>query len=89
MSVSTQPIIDNICYRFAQLDANSRQEVLERIRKMDNECENPPPKLEAERRVCISDLWGVGAEMWRAAGGADEYIRKERESWEGREAAWS
>jgi len=45
MSVSTQPIIESICYRFAQLDANSRQEVLERIRK---------------------------------AGGADEYIRKER-----------
>ena len=88
MSVSPQPIIESICYRFAQLDANSRQEVLERIKKMDKKHEishNP----EAERQVRISDLWGVGAEMWREAGGADEYIRKERESWEGREAAWS
>ena len=88
MSVSTQPIIESICYRFAQLDANSRQEVLERIRKMDKEHEISP-NPEAERRVRITDLRGVGAEMWRAAGGADEYIRKERESWEGREAAWS
>ena len=89
MSVSTQPIIESICYRFAQLDANSRQEVLERIKKMDKEHDISPPKLEAERRICVYDLRGVGAEMWREAGGADEYIRKERESWEGREAAWS
>ena len=88
MSVSPQPIIESICYRFAQLDANSRQEVLERIRKLDNEHKVSSPELDveppdAERRVRISDLWGVGAEMWREAGGADEYIRKERESWEG------
>jgi hypothetical protein len=29
----------------------------------------------------ISDLWGVGAEMWQSEN-VNEYIRKERDSWD-------
>jgi hypothetical protein len=87
MSVSTLSAVESICLSIAQLDTVSRQEVFKRIEQMRNE--TPPPSPGTDKKVRISDLWGVGAEMWREAGGADEYIRKERESWEGREATWS
>ena len=45
------------------------------------------PKPDTEKRVRITDLWGSGAGLWPE--GADEFIRKERESWEEREAAWN
>ena len=92
MSVSAQSTIESICFRIAQLDPASRQELFDRVEAMKIESEKnggevsfPKPK----GTFRISDLWGVGAELWRAEGGADEYIRKERESWEERELAWT
>ena len=78
MSAHTQSVIENICFRIAQLDAISRQEVFERIEKMKIESVSTPP--ETKKTVRISDLWGVGAEIWRDED-VNEYIRKERESW--------
>jgi hypothetical protein len=79
MSVSTQLVVENICFKIAQLDAISRQEVFERIEKM--KIENETPKPVNPSRIRISDLRGVGAELWRDES-VDEYIRKERESWD-------
>jgi len=79
MSAHTQSVIENICFRIAQLDAVSRQEVFERIEKMKRESVSPPP--ETKKTVRISDFWGVGAEIWRDED-VNEYIRKERDSWD-------
>jgi hypothetical protein len=79
MSVSTQSVVENICFTIAQLDAISRREVFERVEKMKIEDETPKP--DSRHKVRISDLWGVGAELWRDES-VDEYIRKERESWD-------
>ena len=79
MSSSTQSVIENICFRIAQLDAISRQEIFERIEKMKNERASTPP--ETRKTVGFSDLCGVGAEIWRDED-VNEYIRKERESWD-------
>jgi len=83
MSAHTQSVIENICLRIAQLDAISRQEVFERIEKMKSdhmESESVSTSPETKKTVRISDLWGVGAEIWRDED-VNEYIRKERESW--------
>ena len=83
MSAYTQSVIENICFRIAQLDAVSRQEVFERIEKMKDEDvkkEDVSPPPETKKTVRFSDLCGVGAEIWRDED-VNEYIRKERESW--------
>ena len=79
MSATPQSVIENICFRIAQLDAISRQEVFERIEKMKIENVSTPP--ETKKTVRISDFWGVGAEIWRDED-VNEYIRKERDSWD-------
>jgi len=81
MPVSTQRTVDNICFRIAKLDAIGRQEIFERVERMKTEREVPPQKLDSEDTFCISDLWGVGAELWRDES-VNEYIRKERDSWD-------
>ena len=90
MSAYSQWLVENICSRISELDATSRQQVFERVEAMKNEDGkngNSPPEPKAERRLCVYDLRGSGAGLWSE--GADEFIRKERESWEEREAAWS
>ena len=84
MSAHSQSVIENICFRIAQLDAVSRKEVFERIEKMKSdhiksESVSAPP--ETKKTVRISDFWGVGAEIWRDED-VNEYIRKERDSWD-------
>ena len=81
MSVATRSAVENICLRIAQLDANSRQEIFERIEKMKTKQEISTPKLDGGNAFRISDLWGVGAEIWRDEN-VNEYIRKERDSWD-------
>ena len=80
MSAHTQSVIENICFRIAQLDAISRQEVFERIEKMKSESASTTPP-ETKKTVRISDFWGVGAEIWRDED-INEYIRKERDLWD-------
>ena len=78
MSISTHNTVDNICFQIAQLDAIGQQKVFERIEKLKIE------KLEPEKdegTFRISDLWGVGAEIWQDES-VNEYIRKERDSWD-------
>ena len=83
MSVSTQWAVDNICLKIAQLDAIGKQEVFNRIERMKTDRENPPPKIVDENggTFRISDLWGVGAELWQEED-VNTYIRKERDSWD-------
>ena len=90
MSVYSKLQVNNICSRIGELDANTRRQIYERVEAMRNEDEKNEyslPKPESERRLCVYDLRGSAAGLLPE--GADEFIRKERESWEEREAAWS
>jgi len=77
MSISTHSTVENICYQIAQLDVVGQQKVFERIEKLKIKME--PEKDGSVFR--ISDLWGVGAEIWQNES-VNEYIRKERDSWD-------
>ena len=78
MSISTHNTVDNICFQIAQLDAIGQQKVFDRIEKL--KIEKLEPKND-DNVFRISDLWGVGAEIWQDEN-VNEYIRKERNSWD-------
>jgi len=78
MAVTTQMVVENICFQIAQLDAIGQQEIFKRVEKLKTE---RIPVGNSEGTVRISDLWGVGAEIWQDES-ANEYIRKERDSWD-------
>ena len=78
MSISTQKAVENICFQIAQLDAIGQQTVFERMEKL--RIKNMEPDADGDV-CCISDLWGVGAEIWQNES-VNEYIRKERDSWD-------
>ena len=81
MSVSAQLTVENICFQIAQLDVIGQQEVFERIEKLKTEKTSLPSKSANNGGSVfrISDLWGVGCEMWKGES-VNEYIRKERDS---------
>jgi hypothetical protein len=81
MSVATQRTVENICFQIAQLDAIGQQEVFERVEKLQKERKISPsiPIGNDGDAFRISDLWGVGAEIWQEES-VNEYIRKERDS---------
>jgi len=83
MSISTQGTVENICFQIAQLDAIGQQRVFERIEKLKTEKTNPSsqPTDNSRDAFRISDLWGVGSEIWQGES-VSEYIRKERDSWD-------
>lgn len=83
MSVSTQWAVDDICFQIARLDAIGQQRVFERIETLKTEKKNPPSKPSDNSGTAfrISDLWGVGSEIWQSES-VNEYIRKERDSWD-------
>ena len=83
MSISTQGTVDNICFQIAQLDVIGQQKVFERIEKLkiENKALMSPPTNNDGGVFRISDLWGIGSEIWQGEG-VNEYIRKERDSWD-------
>jgi len=83
MSISTQSTVDNICFQIAQLDTIGRQRVFERIEKLKTEKKivQSEPADNSGGVFRISDLWGVGSELWQSES-VNEYIRKERDSWD-------
>ena len=83
MSISTHSTVDNICFQIAQLDAIGQQKVFDRIEKLKTERTVSPvsPVGNGEGTFRISDLRGVGAEIWQDED-VNEYIRKERDSWD-------
>ena len=83
MSVSTQSTVDNICFQIARLDAIGQREVFERIEKLkiEEKCRSSKPTDNSKDTFRISDLWGVGSEIWQDES-VSEYIRKERDSWD-------
>jgi hypothetical protein len=76
MSITTHSTVENICFQIAQLDAIGQREVFERIEELRTK---PADKDGGAFR--ISDLWGVGAEIWQDES-VNEYIQKERDSWD-------
>jgi len=78
MSISTHSTVENICFQITQLDAIGQQKVFERVEKLKTEKLEPAKDGNAFR---ISDLWGVGAEIWQGES-ANEYIQNERDSWD-------
>jgi hypothetical protein len=83
MSVSAQWAVDDICFQIARLDEVGQQEVFERIENLKTEKQIPPSKpiVSSGSAFRISDLWGVGSEIWQGEN-VNEYIRKERDSWD-------
>jgi len=83
MSVSTQLTVENICLQIAQLDAIGQQKVFERIETLKTEKKSLPSTSAGNDRSAfrISDLWGIGSEIWQGES-VNEYIRKERDSWD-------
>jgi hypothetical protein len=83
MSVSTQWAVDDICFQIARLDAIGQQKVFERIETLKTEKKKPSSKPSDNSGTAfrISDLWGVGSEIWQSEN-VNEYIRKERDSWD-------
>ena len=83
MSVSTQSTVDNICFQITRLDAIGQQKVFERIEnlKTERKAASSKPTGNSGSAFRISDLWGVGSEIWQGES-VNEYIRKERDSWD-------
>jgi hypothetical protein len=83
MSVAIPHTVENICFQIAQLDAVGRQEIFERVKKLttDSLVSQSKPDGSSKDVFRISDLWGVGAEIWQGES-VNEYIRKERDSWD-------
>jgi len=85
MSVSTQSTVDYICFQITRLDAIGQQKVFERIENLKTERQvalsEPIDNSGRGSAFRISDLWGVGSEIWQGES-VNEYIRKERDSWD-------
>ncbi|MDR0338000.1 MAG: hypothetical protein LBI18_13015 [Planctomycetaceae bacterium] len=72
MTSEIQTMIETIWTQIEPFDNLSRQQILRSIEK----------KLKTNSsKLRISDFWGVGSEIWQHVN-VNDYIRKERDSWD-------
>lgn len=63
-----------------QLDAEARLRLLNKLKDLPND--QKKQLLQTDNEPSLMELDGLGKEMWQEID-VDEYIRKEREAWDG------
>ena len=74
-------VINDVMREINTLDDAAKWQVAELVLHSlrDTTSKNETPK---KKNACFADLKGIGKGLWDEDGGVDEFIRKERESWD-------